>query len=135
MFEILSLKLSLLLLKEIFFSKLFFSRLSGIATEFPLTGEPLTGKPGTENPYVELAEDNSFILLVDELLVLLLLVLSLLLLPEDFLLNHMKNAIRIPMKETLRSLNLSNSVAIVVYEILRQDSFCNLQEISTYVKS
>ena len=46
-------------------------------------------------------------------------------LPEDFLLNHMKNAIRIPMKETLRSLNLSNSVAIVVYEILRQDSFCN----------
>ena len=56
-------------------------------------------------------------------------------LPEDFLLNHMKNAIRIPMKETLRSLNLSNSVAIVVYEILRQDSFCNLQEIGTYFKS
>lgn len=56
-------------------------------------------------------------------------------LPEDFLLNHMKNAIRIPMKETLRSLNLSNSVAIVVYEILRQDSFGNLQEISTYFKS
>ncbi len=56
-------------------------------------------------------------------------------LPEDFLLNHMKNAIRIPMKETLRSLNLSNSVAIVVYEILRQGSFCNLQEISTYFKS
>ena len=56
-------------------------------------------------------------------------------LPEDFLLNHMKNAIRIPMKETLRSLNLSNSVAIVVYEILRQDFFGNLQEISTYFKS
>lgn len=53
-------------------------------------------------------------------------------LPEDFLLKHMENAIRIPMKETLRSLNLSNSVAIVVYELLRQDSFKNLQEISEY---
>ena len=30
------------------------------------------------------------------------------------------------MKETLRSLNLSNSVAIVVYELLRQNSFKNL---------
>ena len=53
-------------------------------------------------------------------------------LPEDFLLKHMENAIRIPMKETLRSLNLSNSVAIVVYEILRQNNFKNLQEISNY---
>ena len=53
-------------------------------------------------------------------------------LPEDILLKHMENAIRIPMKETLRSLNLSNSVAIVVYEILRQNSFDNLQEISKY---
>ena len=53
-------------------------------------------------------------------------------LPEDILLKHMDTAIRIPMKETLRSLNLSNSVAIVVYELLRQDSFSNLQEISEY---
>lgn len=53
-------------------------------------------------------------------------------LPENILLEHMENAIRIPMKETLRSLNLSNSVAIVVYELLRQDSFTNLQEISKY---
>lgn len=53
-------------------------------------------------------------------------------LPESFLLEHFDTAIRIPMKETLRSLNLSNSVAIVVYELLRQDSFANLQEISTY---
>ena len=53
-------------------------------------------------------------------------------LPEDFLLKHMENAIRIPMKDTLRSLNLSNSVAIVVYEILRQNNFGDLQEISNY---
>ena len=53
-------------------------------------------------------------------------------LPEEILLKHMENAIRIPMKETLRSLNLSNSVAIVVYEILRQNSFDTLQEISKY---
>ena len=53
-------------------------------------------------------------------------------LPENVLLEHMDNAIRIPMKESLRSLNLSNSVAIVVYELLRQDSFKNLQEISNY---
>ena len=40
--------------------------------------------------------------------------------------------IRIPMLPTLRSLNLSNSVAIITYEILRQKNFENLQEVSTY---
>ncbi len=55
-------------------------------------------------------------------------------LPENVLLEHFNNAIRIPMRETLRSLNLSNSVAIVVYEILRQNSFNDLQEISQYFK-
>ena len=39
---------------------------------------------------------------------------------------------RIPMLPTLRSLNLSNSVAIITYEILRQHDFEDLQEISTY---
>ena len=53
-------------------------------------------------------------------------------LPESFLLSHFDTAIRIPMKESLRSLNLSNSVAIVVYEILRQDRFTDLQELSNY---
>ena len=53
-------------------------------------------------------------------------------LPENYLLSHFDTAVRIPMKETLRSLNLSNSVAIVVYEILRQGHFENLQEISPY---
>ena len=36
------------------------------------------------------------------------------------------------MRETLRSLNLSNSVAIIVYEILRQVNFDGLQETSEY---
>ena len=55
-------------------------------------------------------------------------------LPESYILEHFDTAIRIPMKETLRSLNLSNSVAIVVYEALRQANFSNLQEISEYFK-
>lgn len=53
-------------------------------------------------------------------------------LPEDLLQKYLKQTIRIPMRKTLRSLNLSNSVAIVVYEILRQKNFGELQEISTY---
>lgn len=53
-------------------------------------------------------------------------------LPEELLKSNMENAIRIPMRETLRSLNLSNSVAIVVYEVLRQNDFDNLEEKSTY---
>lgn len=56
-------------------------------------------------------------------------------LPEDLLQKYIENAIRIPMLPTLRSLNLSNSVAIVLYEVLRQDSFKNLQEISEYFAS
>lgn len=53
-------------------------------------------------------------------------------LPEELLKQHLDKTIRIPMKEKLRSLNLSNSVAIVTYEILRQNQFENLQEISSY---
>ncbi len=53
-------------------------------------------------------------------------------LPEKFLLENIDNTIRIPMRHTLRSLNLSNSVAIVVYEVLRQNGFENLEEISSY---
>lgn len=41
-------------------------------------------------------------------------------LPEDFLHAHWENAVTIPMKEGQRSLNLSNSVAIAVYEAIRQ---------------
>ena len=53
-------------------------------------------------------------------------------LPEDILQKYLSKTIRIPMKEHLRSLNLSNSVAIVVYEILRQNNFDSLEEISSY---
>ena len=53
-------------------------------------------------------------------------------LPEDLLQKYIDNAIRIPMRKTLRSLNLSNSVAILAYEVLRQNDFSNLEEISGY---
>lgn len=53
-------------------------------------------------------------------------------LPEEVLQKYMDKDIRIPMRETLRSLNLSNSVAIIVYEILRQVNFDGLQETSEY---
>lgn len=53
-------------------------------------------------------------------------------LPEDLLKKHIEKAIRIPMRKTLRSLNLSNSVAILAYEVLRQIDFNNLEEISEY---
>ena len=53
-------------------------------------------------------------------------------LPEDLLKKYIKNTIRIPMRKTLRSLNLSNSVAIVIYEFLRQKNFQGLEEISNY---
>lgn len=56
-------------------------------------------------------------------------------LPEDFLLKHLEKAVRIPMLPTLRSLNLSNSVAIVVYELLRQTGFKNLEETSKYFEN
>ena len=50
----------------------------------------------------------------------------------DVLKQYLDKTIRIPMKKTLRSLNLSNSVAIVVYELLRQANFNDLEEISNY---
>ena len=53
-------------------------------------------------------------------------------LPEDLLKENLEKTIRIPMKEKLRSLNLSNSVAIVVYDIYRQKEFEKLEEISSY---
>lgn len=54
-------------------------------------------------------------------------------LPEWLLEKYLNTkTIRIPMLPTLRSLNLSNSVAIITYEILRQKNFENLQEVSTY---
>ena len=53
-------------------------------------------------------------------------------LPENILKKYLDKTIRIPMRETLRSLNLSNSVAIVAYDIFRQVKFEGLEEISKY---
>lgn len=49
-------------------------------------------------------------------------------LPESLLVRHPEAALRIPMRNTLRSLNLSNSVAIAAYEVLRQWNFEGLSE-------
>ena len=49
-------------------------------------------------------------------------------LPEDFLSEHYDEGIRIPMLPDTRSLNLSNAVAITVYEALRQMNFAGLQD-------
>ena len=53
-------------------------------------------------------------------------------LPEDILQKYINQTIRIPMRETLRSLNLSNSVSIILYDVLRQKNFEDLEEISKY---
>jgi tRNA (cytidine/uridine-2'-O-)-methyltransferase len=49
-------------------------------------------------------------------------------LDESLLKDNYDRAVRIPMKKDVRSLNLSNSVAIAVYEALRQTDFTDLQE-------
>ena len=49
-------------------------------------------------------------------------------LPEELLRDNYNETIRIPMIPEARSLNLSNSVAIVVYEGMRQNRFKNLQD-------
>lgn len=43
--------------------------------------------------------------------------------PEEILVEHEEDCIRIPMLDNTRSLNLSNSAAIVLYEALRQNGF------------
>ena len=47
--------------------------------------------------------------------------------PEEILVDYEETCIRIPMKEEIRSLNLANSVAIVLYEALRQNDFAGMQ--------
>ncbi len=46
--------------------------------------------------------------------------------PEEILIHHKEDSIRIPMVSDIRSLNLGNSVAIVLYEALRQNNFENM---------
>ena len=47
--------------------------------------------------------------------------------PEEILVRHQEDCVRIPMWGEIRSLNLSNSVAIVLYEALRQNGFSQMQ--------
>ena len=54
--------------------------------------------------------------------------------PEEILLEHQETAIRIPMVGETRSLNLSNSVAIVLYEALRQNHFNQMRLEGTLTK-
>lgn len=54
--------------------------------------------------------------------------------PEEILRTNKEGSIRIPMNPTIRSLNLSNSVAIVLYEALRQQDFANMQLCGTLTK-
>lgn len=46
--------------------------------------------------------------------------------PEEILVDHEDTCIRIPMVGDIRSLNLSNSVAVVLYEALRQQGFASM---------
>ena len=47
--------------------------------------------------------------------------------PEEILVQNQENCIRIPMMEKIRSLNLGNLVAIVLYEALRQNGFAGME--------
>ena len=46
--------------------------------------------------------------------------------PEEILVQHQEDCVRIPMVGDIRSLNLSNSVSIVLYEALRQNGFVGM---------
>lgn len=48
-------------------------------------------------------------------------------LPKDVIENNKENSLRIPMNENVRSLNLSNTAAILIYEALRQQNYLHLQ--------
>ena len=54
-------------------------------------------------------------------------------LPEWLIRERIDHAVRLPMRDKLRSLNLSNSAAIAVYEVLRQRNFEGLESESEYL--
>jgi len=46
--------------------------------------------------------------------------------PKELLKDHLDTCLRLPMSENVRSLNLSNTAAILIYEVLRQQNYINL---------
>ena len=52
--------------------------------------------------------------------------------PKEILKNHLGTCLRIPMSDKVRALNLSNCVAIMVYEVLRQQDYPNLLREETF---
>lgn len=56
-------------------------------------------------------------------------------LDDRILAAHPERCVRIPMRETLRCLNLSNSVAVAAYEVLRQHDFAGLTRDGRYAKA
>lgn len=55
-------------------------------------------------------------------------------LPEELIHDYYQDSIRIPMLEKMRSLNLSNSVAVIAYEVLRQFNFEGLKDYGSLTK-
>ncbi len=56
-------------------------------------------------------------------------------LPENLIEANLEHAVRIPMRENMRSLNLSNSVAVGVFEVFSQRNFEGLEESGKYGES
>ena len=52
-------------------------------------------------------------------------------LPEELLKENLERCVRIPMLPTLRCLNLSNAVAVAVYEVLRQTDFADMETLGS----
>jgi len=55
--------------------------------------------------------------------------------PDEILKENMERCVRLPMVKSSRSLNLCNSVAVVLYEALRQNDFFDLEKESNYFSS
>lgn len=71
-----------------------------------------------KNSYVDIVyPDNAFLVFGRESVGL----------PRELVEKNIDRSVRIPMRKTLRCLNLSNSVAIAVYEVLRQNDFSGLE--------
>lgn len=52
--------------------------------------------------------------------------------PESYILEQLDSSIRVPMGYNIRSLNLSNAVALVAYEAMRQLNYLDLEKTSRY---